>query len=71
MWWNSNPTRGCPYLTEEEIDKIAERAADKAVEKVTVQAYQAIGKGVVTRFLWMIGLITAGFVTWLHTKGFL
>lgn len=62
-------SRGCPYLTQEDIEKIAEQAADKAVNKMTNQAYQAIGKGVVSRFLWIVGVITVGFAAWLHTKG--
>lgn len=67
----SNQNNGCPYLTEEEIERIAERAADKAVEKMADQAYQAIGKGVVSRFLWIVGVITVGFAAWLHSKGFI
>ena len=63
--------QGCPYLTEAEIERIAEKAAEKAVQKVTDQAYRAVGKGVVNRFLWIIGVITVGFAAWLHSKGYL
>ncbi len=70
---------GCPYLSEEDIEKIAERAADKAadkaVKKMTDQAYREIGKGVVNKFLWIVGVITVGFISWLaawlHSRGFI
>jgi hypothetical protein len=38
-------------LTDEQIELIAERAAEKALEKV----YSSIGKSVVHKFLWLIG----------------
>ena len=38
-------------LTDDQIELIAERAAEKALEKV----YSSIGKSVVHKFLWLIG----------------
>lgn len=61
--------RGCPYMTEEDVERVAEMAANKAVNKMATEAYQAIGKGVVNRFLWIVGVITVGFAAWLHSKG--
>ena len=37
-------------LTEEQIEAIAERAANKALEKV----YAQIGKSVIHKFLWLV-----------------
>lgn len=62
---------GCPYLTAEDIEKVAERAADKAVKKITDQVYLEVGRSVVNKFLWAVGAITVGFVLWLHSKGFI
>jgi hypothetical protein len=46
-------------LTEADIDRIAERAADRALEKV----YSDVGKSLVTKALWIIGAIALGFAT--------
>lgn len=62
---------GCPYLTAADIEKVAERAADKAVKKITDQVYLEVGRSVVNKFLWAVGAITVGFVLWLHSKGFI
>lgn len=47
-------------LTEEQIEQIAERAAAKAVAKMTDIIYQEIGKTMVKRFFWFVGLIAVG-----------
>ena len=62
-------SQGCPYLTKEDIELIAENAADKAVKKITDQVYQEVGKSVINKFIWAVGAITVGFVMWLHSKG--
>jgi hypothetical protein len=38
-------------LTDEQIELIAERAAEKALEKV----YASVGRSVVQKFLWVVG----------------
>lgn len=45
------------YLTEADIDRIAERAADRALEKV----YSEVGRSIVTRILWVLGAVGLGF----------
>lgn len=50
-------------LSERQIDQIAEKAAEKAIAKMTNQIYQEIGKGVVTKFLWLLGAFVVGVVT--------
>lgn len=44
-------------LTDEEIDHIAEKAAEQAVAKMTAAFYREVGRGVVNRFLWIIGIL--------------
>lgn len=47
-----------PHLSEEQIEKIAEIAAEKAVEKVTNGVYKAVGKTVIERMVWVIGALS-------------
>jgi hypothetical protein len=60
-------------LTEEQIEHIAERAAEKAAEKVmktlTDHMYREVGKGVVSKLFWIIGVISIGLYMWLKQKG--
>lgn len=56
-------------LTDEQIEQIAERAADRAVEKLTNEAYKSIGKNVVQKFLWIVGVCAAALYFWLQQKG--
>jgi hypothetical protein len=49
-------------LTDEQIEDIAERAAEKAVAKLTGMMYQEIGKTVATKFFWIIGTIAVAVV---------
>lgn len=52
-----NRTPEC--LTEADIDRIAEQAAQRALEKV----YSQVGKSVITKFLWIVGALALGFAT--------
>lgn len=52
-------------LTEHDIDHIAEKAAEKALEKV----YTEIGKNVVKKALWIIGLASLAAMVWLSGTG--
>ena len=45
------------YLTEDDIERIAEKAAEKALEKV----YSQVGRSVITKFLWILGAAALGF----------
>lgn len=49
-------------LTEEQIEEIAEKAAEKAVAKMTGLMYQEVGKTVMSKFFWFIGLLTVGVI---------
>lgn len=52
-------------LTESELDDIAERAATKALELV----YAQVGRTVLSRLLWFIGVAALGLYMWLSGKG--
>ena len=54
-------------LTDEQIEAIAERAAEKAIERV----YTQIGKSVVTKFIWLVGVVSLALYAWLNGAGHL
>jgi hypothetical protein len=56
-----------PYagLTPEEIDAIAERAAEKALEHV----YAQVGKSVLRKAAWLAGIAIVSLLMWLGGKG--
>lgn len=56
-----------PYagLTSAEIDTIAERAAEKALEHV----YAQVGKSVLKKLAWLTGLVVVSLLIWLGGKG--
>lgn len=65
------PTSTAAPLTEEQIEAIAEKAADKAVAKLTDHVYREVGRGVVSKFLWICGAIAASAYLWAKSKGWL
>lgn len=56
-------------LTDDEIELIAEKAAEKAVAKMTTMMYREVGKGVVDKFFWIVGLSAVGIYVYLQQKG--
>jgi hypothetical protein len=52
-------------LTEEQLDAIAERAADKAAAEVFKIVYAEIGRNVVSKFLYILGAALIAFAGWL------
>ena len=44
------------FLTDEQMEIIAERAAEKALAKV----YTEVGKSVITKILWLVGALVLG-----------
>lgn len=56
-------------LTEDQIDEIAERAAEKAVSKLTEHVYREVGKNVVQKFVYVVGASSIALFLWLQSKG--
>jgi len=52
-------------LTEHDIDEIADRAAQKALEKV----YAQVGASVLKKLAWLVGVAVIGLVMWLGSNG--
>ena len=53
------------YLTDSQINTIAELAAKKALENV----YEKVGKNIIHKVIWFIGVGCIGFLMWLGEEG--
>lgn len=69
--YNGPERRKAPHLSEEQLDELAERAANRAVEKMTAHVYQTVGQSVVKRFLTIIGALTIAFIIWAEKHNWL
>jgi uncharacterized hydantoinase/oxoprolinase family protein len=58
-----------PLLDDSELEKIAERAAEKAIKKLTNHVYQEVGKSVISKFVYIVGACSLGLYLWLKSKG--
>jgi hypothetical protein len=58
-------------LTEDQIEEIAERAAERAMQKLTDHMYKQVGKSVISKLFWIVGVISVGLYLWLKQKGIL
>ena len=56
-------------ITDEEIELIAEKAAEKAVAKMTTMVYREVGRTIVHRFFWIVGLSAVGLYVYLQQRG--
>lgn len=63
--YNGEERRSFPGLTEAQIEIIAERAAEVALERV----YASVGKSVVNKFLWLVGAAALAVYAYLQGKG--
>ena len=57
--------RRATILSNEQLEAVAERAAELALEKV----YASIGKSIVTKALWVAGAGLAALAAWLKGSG--
>lgn len=60
-----------PVISEELIEEIAEKAANKALEKMETNLYQAVGKTFINKVVQFIGAIVIALGVFLYQKGFL
>jgi hypothetical protein len=54
-----------PNLTDKEIEDIVEKVTERVIENV----YTSVGRSVVTKFFWFIGVAAIGVVTYLAGVG--
>ena len=62
-------TANCRFSEESELEKLAERAAEKAIEKLTNHVYQEVGKSVISKFAYVVGVCSLGLYLWMKSKG--
>ena len=51
--------RNAPTLTDEQIEHIAQRAAELAVQKMTTEMYASGGKNILHKLFWALGVLAA------------
>lgn len=56
-------------LSDAQLERIAEKAAAKAVEKMTGKMYEEVGRNVVSKGLTILGVIAVSLITYLYGKG--
>ena len=61
---NESQSATSHQLSDEQIELIAEKAAQKAVAKLTEEFYKQVGKSVVDKFLIVLGAVTLAGVVW-------
>lgn len=62
--YNGPERRATTHIDDATLERVATRAADLAIERLTNNAYQAIGKGVVQRVLYIFGVAGTAFYLW-------
>jgi hypothetical protein len=60
----------CPAENDSSIEEIAERAAEKAVEKLTSHLYQEVGRSILSKLFYIFGIFIIGAALWLRDKGY-
>ena len=58
-------------LTEEEIEEIAEKAATKALAKMETHLYTMVGKSVLSKPFYVVGMIAVAAYFYLHSNGWI
>ena len=51
--------RHSPALTDEQIEQIAQKAAELAVQKMTTEIYASVGKSILHKLFWGLGVLAA------------
>jgi hypothetical protein len=52
-------------LTDEQIEELVERVTERVIENV----YLSIGRSVVKKFFWIVGVASLAVLTWLASAG--
>jgi hypothetical protein len=62
--YNGEERRAQPSLTEEMLDAIAERAAKRVMDNV----YRDVGKSLLQKVMWAVGVFAVALAMWLSGK---
>jgi hypothetical protein len=63
--WDGEERRHMTQITDEQMEALAEKAAEKALQKV----YAAVGHSIVTKIFWFIGACAIATLLWMGGKG--
>ena len=58
-------------LTDQEIEEIAERAAEKAVHKLQNEIYKSVGKSVLDKLYYVVGVLAIALAGYAASKGWI
>lgn len=59
------------HITASQIEKIAQKAAEKAVSQMIDTGYKAVGRNVVEKGMWIVGAVSCGIFAFLASKGWI
>lgn len=59
----------CPMMQDSAVEEIAEKAAQKAIEKLTSHVYREVGKSVISKLFYFVGAAAIGLYLWLKSRG--
>lgn len=59
------------HLSDDQIEAIAEKAATRAMQKMSDEMFKAVGKNVVQKLFWLIGMASVGVYLWLQSRGYI
>jgi hypothetical protein len=62
--YNGEERRSHPPLTDDMLDAIAERAAKRVLDNV----YREVGRGLLHKFTWALGVLGVAVAMWLSGK---
>jgi hypothetical protein len=58
-------------MTEAEMDQLAEKAAEKAIKRMTEEAYREVGRQTLKGVTYIVGVLTLVCIIWLANHGYL
>jgi len=58
-------------ISKSELKKFAQEASDQSIKKFSSSVFQAVGKGILSKLLWLFCLAIIYITTWPNAKNFL
>ena len=69
--YSGEERRMAPQISDDQMEQIADKAAEKAVRKLTDEAYRSIGKSVTEKFFYIVGVLALAGYFWAQSKGWI
>lgn len=60
----------CPLLVDGAMEELAEKAADRAIAKLTATVYQEVGRSVINKMFYITGALALGVYLWAKGQGY-